>query len=62
MSPNDNKKSNKNKNENDINDFAQRRILHHTKILESKESHDSYDDLNTTKHGFHTSNDNKKAS
>ena len=37
------------------------RILHHTKVLESKESHDSDDDSNTIRHGFHTSNDNEKA-
>ena len=46
---------------NNNNKFVQRN-LHHTKILESKESQVSDDDSNTIRHGFHTSNDNEKSS
>ena len=49
------------KNNNNNNKSVQR-ILHHTKILESKELQDSDDDSNTIRHGFHTSNDNEKSS
>lgn len=58
MSPN-NKKSQK--NIYDTNESARRRILHHTKIIESKEQHNNDYDSTTTLYGFHTSHDNEKA-
>lgn len=60
MSPNNNKKSQKNINY--PNESSRRRILHHTKILESKEQHNNDYDSTTTLHGFHTSHDKEKAS
>ncbi|GES99877.1 von Willebrand factor A domain-containing protein 8 [Rhizophagus clarus] len=58
MSPN-NKKSQK--NITDTNESTKRRILHHTKIIESKEQHNNDYDSATTLHGFHTSHDKEKA-
>ncbi|CAB4415023.1 unnamed protein product [Rhizophagus irregularis] len=59
MSPNNNKKSQKNINY--PNESSRRRILHHTKIIESKEQYDNDYDSTTTLHGFHTSHDKEKA-
>ncbi|CAG8614734.1 10142_t:CDS:10 [Funneliformis caledonium] len=57
MPPNNKIKKSENKKNEKINyDTAQRRILQHTKILESKE-YISDDDSNTTRLGFHSSND-----
>ncbi|CAI2169627.1 3146_t:CDS:10 [Funneliformis geosporum] len=57
--PNNNDK--KSENEKEINhDTARRRILHHTKILEPKESNIRDDGSNTTILGFHSSNNKER--